>query len=352
MMRPIVKLIVHHPTQLWIALLVLCLFYGYARVLLLQNAIGTLQYWIHRYPKNFPHGFFLPFFYSSVTVAFFAGIYHDVVALHSGSWKYVVPLPITIQGRLYRIIGVPLYAFVIGVVEAIQVFWNPYMTSDLSRLAAYFQLLQDQAFVDDTKLRSMIMDIKWGAWTLKTRDPTTFAYVRLPFEVLLAFGVCLIYGISLFCKEPRHDGEEIREATRNNDIARVRTILGRGVRPGAGGSDGSTALHICAQQAMVSIAKILLEHGADPNATDRLGFTPLHWAVQMRREEVSPANRLEIIRLLLNAGADVNKGDTNGRTAMNIARKKENSPALEVLQEVIEATTVGDAEPATISETQ
>lgn len=130
------------------------------------------------------------------------------------------------------------------------------------------------------------------------------------------------------------DGEELRDATRNNDLGRVRAVLARGVDPNLRGSDGCTALHICAQQAMVPTAKYLLENKANPNIADHLGFTPLHWAVQMRREEVSPTNRLNMIRLLISKGADPQQGDSNGRTPRMIAEKSENRSALEILCQV------------------
>jgi hypothetical protein len=203
-MRRVLKLILHHPTQLWAALLFLCIFYGYARVLVVQFLIGAIQYSIRKYPANFPHAVFFPLFYTSITVAFFAAIYHDLVVLHSGSWKYVLPIPLSVNGRLFRIVGVPLYACAIGIAEAVQAFRNPFMKSDLSRLASYLQMLHDNAFLDDHKLRDLMFDIKWNAWWLKTSNPTALSYVRLPIEVLLAIAVCTIYAISLFCREPHH----------------------------------------------------------------------------------------------------------------------------------------------------
>ncbi|KAJ0408493.1 hypothetical protein P43SY_006423 [Pythium insidiosum] len=345
-MRALVKAILHHPAKLWLALLALCAVYGYARVLVLHYCIGAVKHTIYRHPSNFPHAFFLPFFYGSATLAFFLGIYHDLLHLHSGLWRYVLPLPLTARGRLYRIVGVPAYAFLLAVVEAVQVFRNPSMASDLARLASYLRLLREQhdglLLLDDTKLQAALLDIKWSAWTLQTRDPTALAYVRLPVDILLALAVCVTYGIAMFTRVPRHDGEELREATRNNDLARVRAILARGVPADSRGSDGATALHICAQQAMGGIARELLERHADANVADRLGFTPLHWAVQLRREEVSPANRLALVRLLIEHGADPNKGDALGRTPISIAAKKENHAALEVIREM----TASDGEAA------
>ena len=70
--------------------------------------------------------------------------------------------------------------------------------------------------------------------------------------------------------------------------ARHRRQAGSGIR-GGGGRDGgpsyeatvsagSTPLLVATVRAQVPLALFLLEHGADPNASDA-GFTPLHWAV-------------------------------------------------------------------------
>ncbi|KAF1335683.1 hypothetical protein FI667_g1253, partial [Globisporangium splendens] len=204
-MRHVLKLTQHHPWTLSAALVLVSTMYTYARVLVLQFCLGALQHWIRRYPTNFPHSFFIPFYYISTTLAFFAAIAHDCLVLQSGLWKYVLPIPLTTSGRLYRVFGVPLYAFGIATMEAVQMFRNPNMESDLSRLAVYFRGLPEYAWLDDMKLRKLVTDIKWHAWSLQTTtSPTTAAYIRLPLELLVALVVCSVYGIAVFCKEPRH----------------------------------------------------------------------------------------------------------------------------------------------------
>lgn len=109
--------------------------------------------------------------------------------------------------------------------------------------------------------------------------------------------------------------------------------------------DGTTALHVCAQQAIDRAAQVLLEHGANANVSDRLGFTPLHWAVQMRREEVSNASRLATIRILLHHGANPRMPDSSGTTPLVIASRKENEASLGVLKEFFpENETIGEVE--------
>lgn len=198
------KLILRYPGKLTAWLIAFSSMYTFARVLVLHYCLGALHHWIYKYPNNFPHAFFVPFFYVSVTAACVAALYHDVLVLDSGLWKFALATPLTLSGRLYRVIGVPMYAFAIAAIESVQYFRNPNMASDLSRLAVYFQGLRDNAFVDDLLMKKMLFDVKWHAWTLQTASPTTAAYIRLPLELLCALLVCVVYGIAIFCNEPRH----------------------------------------------------------------------------------------------------------------------------------------------------
>jgi hypothetical protein len=58
------------------------------------------------------------------------------------------------------------------------------------------------------------------------------------------------------------------------------------------------------------VARLLLEHGADVNARDDLGDTPLHEAAH---------GHVDVVRLLLEHGADVNARDKNGQTPLHEA---------------------------------
>ncbi len=60
---------------------------------------------------------------------------------------------------------------------------------------------------------------------------------------------------------------------------------------------GWTGLHYAAHEGRLDVVRVLLEHGADPNAREAGdNTTPLHWAAAHRS--------LEVVRALLDAGAD------------------------------------------------
>ena len=79
----------------------------------------------------------------------------------------------------------------------------------------------------------------------------------------------------------------------------------------------NTALHLAVSQWFENIAiiKLLLEAGADVHAQDNDGSTPLYIAIDHMQSHA-------IIRLLQNHGADINAQDNNGDTPLkNIIQK-------------------------------
>jgi cytohesin len=92
-------------------------------------------------------------------------------------------------------------------------------------------------------------------------------------------------------------------------------VIDCGVNPNIKGPNpnpfGFTLLHYAAMDGRHEIAKLLLEHGADPNIQDNNGRTPLHWAAWK--------GHLEVVELLLEHGADPNVQDYGGMTPLHYA---------------------------------
>lgn len=99
------------------------------------------------------------------------------------------------------------------------------------------------------------------------------------------------------------------QAVQMNSSMAVRVLLA--LRADVHGRDalGATALHSSPNR---EITVILFSHGADPNARDRNGFTPLHWFARLNDTNNTAA--------LLLGGSQVNAKAICGETAMHRAR--------------------------------
>jgi ankyrin repeat protein len=97
-------------------------------------------------------------------------------------------------------------------------------------------------------------------------------------------------------------------AIRNNDLAALRQLIRA---PGAKARDarGNSPLMYAAALGSLDSMRLLLEAGADPNAANDFGATPLMWC----------AGDAAKVRLLLSKGADVHARSKLGRTPLLIA---------------------------------
>jgi len=74
-----------------------------------------------------------------------------------------------------------------------------------------------------------------------------------------------------------------------------------------------------------SVVRLLLDHGADVNAQNQAGWTPL--------DEASYYGALEVVRLLLERGADVEAKNNDGKTALHVAAAHGHDKVIELLRE-------------------
>ncbi len=88
---------------------------------------------------------------------------------------------------------------------------------------------------------------------------------------------------------------------------------------------GLSALKFALARGYEDVARLLLDHGADPNETDNLNRTPLIFAAGQ--------GNIELVRLLLELGADPNIKDGYGNAPITVAEDTHHMEIRELLLE-------------------
>lgn len=101
---------------------------------------------------------------------------------------------------------------------------------------------------------------------------------------------------------------EIVEAAFVGDFVRVRSLIEQGANPDARDEEGRTPLFSAVLGNSVGLVGLLLEAGCDVNARDHEGWTALHFAAQEHLPELA--------RILLGRGADPNAQDRDGNSVL------------------------------------
>jgi ankyrin repeat protein len=128
--------------------------------------------------------------------------------------------------------------------------------------------------------------------------------------------------------KPRTFTDELHEAARRGDLARMDLLIDKGADPNQVDPDnGMTPLGDAVLAAQMESVERLLLRGADPNRRAN-GNTALHWAASK--------GDIEIARILLDHGANPTVRNREGQTPLELAHKQGETRFVFFLQEQIQ----------------
>ena len=132
--------------------------------------------------------------------------------------------------------------------------------------------------------------------------------------------------------------QQLLEAAKKGDKSAAETLLAQGADPNAEDKEGRSPLRLAAGEGHADVVEVLLAAKADVNAQDNFGRTALISAVHQNQIvklqaaiPLNDAGSTRIVRALVGAGADVNTRDHDGVTALMFAAEAGFREALEVL---------------------
>lgn len=136
--------------------------------------------------------------------------------------------------------------------------------------------------------------------------------------------LCAILAIPgaflLFLYRGEKRAERLRAAIQTDDIPAIRELVTRWpslLRPRTRGSEAGSPLHTAAWERRIEIVRLLLELGADVNAKDDVGNTPLHRAVSEQFHDQHLEKTSETVELLIASGASVHAKSKYGQTPLH-----------------------------------
>ncbi|XP_077302723.1 uncharacterized protein LOC143923090 [Arctopsyche grandis] len=113
----------------------------------------------------------------------------------------------------------------------------------------------------------------------------------------------------------------LHSAVIGGNISAVKFLMEKGIKPNVTDIHHRTPFHyVCLidlilqmNEIELKMAKLLILHGADINATEKFGCTPLHYSTE--------ANNYKLTEMLIENGAEINALDKLGRTALHKVKK-------------------------------
>ncbi len=160
-------------------------------------------------------------------------------------------------------------------------------------------------------------------------------------------------------------GVRLFDAVRSGDVERAREMLAAGADPNARTvpdqydwtPQGDTPLIQAVKKSHEGVARLLLEHGADPTLSNCYEQSALHWAIRGQLKDLAATliergcdvrqpdskgwtplhsaaaeGHAELVTLLLDAGAELGAEHSGGLTALEVAQLREQDAVVALLK--------------------
>lgn len=179
-------------------------------------------------------------------------------------------------------------------------------------------------FIADPKYTDKIADIVDSNSGLPIITASNFGNVEIVDALIKA-------GAYVNSTDNRDYETPIYIASRNGNLPLVERLLQEeGIKIDKENKHKKTSLSIACENGYVAIVDLLLKHGADPNHEDKNRETPLFNICKSNKDTNT---KEEIILLLMEAGAETNKVNKEGKTIFYfVKRNEENEKILKYLQ--------------------
>ena len=137
--------------------------------------------------------------------------------------------------------------------------------------------------------------------------------------------------------------QRLWQAARSDDDATVKILLSNGVDANVQNAQGETALHIASRSGSTFTHAVLLQAEVDLEVQDNNGWTALHHATWGSYNPNSPLHLVNAVGFpayvtaLLEAGANVNAQDKQGRTALQLAQEIRAENIAQIIRDYVAA---------------
>lgn len=121
------------------------------------------------------------------------------------------------------------------------------------------------------------------------------------------------------------NNQDLFDAVQAGNEKAVIMLIEKGADPNAINDMGASPLHFAAVSGEIILIRNLLENGANPNIKDEVGTSPLHLASMLGAKSA--------VKALLQAGADINIKDINAVTPIHGAAMKGHASVISLLIE-------------------